>query len=227
MSNLLVVSRYKGDISPWIGDFWGKVLVYDKLEGKRLLPNVGREAHTYLHFIITHYDQLPDVTVFFQDDIFEHIEHNKDYKEIVELIRHDTHVDFRSFGFYQGFAEILTFEDYFKYVFFSKTGGPVTSDNWEAKYGNFRLRDCRIDYDESLRKLSLYPTHFYCTFGAIFAVSKQRILARPRNWYRRLMSLVDWHNSPMGAHFMERVWPYVLGEPLPIRLVKIVEGGLL
>ena len=28
------------------------------------LPNVGRESHTYLHYIIEHYDSLPDIVFF-------------------------------------------------------------------------------------------------------------------------------------------------------------------
>ena len=37
-----------------------------KLYGWEKLPNVGREAHTYLHHIINNYETLPEYTVFLQ-----------------------------------------------------------------------------------------------------------------------------------------------------------------
>jgi hypothetical protein len=72
----LVVSHYEADLdwlrSDEISDFFD-VVIYSK--GKQrsfdrpveILPNVGREPHTYLHYCVEWYDDLPDVTVFCQD----------------------------------------------------------------------------------------------------------------------------------------------------------------
>lgn len=66
-----MVAKYKEDVS-WTGSIVShKVTVYDK--GCGMLPNVGREAQTYLHHIVNNYDCLADVTVFLQGNPFGHI----------------------------------------------------------------------------------------------------------------------------------------------------------
>ncbi|KAG1674943.1 hypothetical protein FOA52_014737 [Chlamydomonas sp. UWO 241] len=37
------------------------------------LPNIGREAHTYLHHIVSRYADLADLTIFVQGDPYDHI----------------------------------------------------------------------------------------------------------------------------------------------------------
>jgi len=68
------------DLSPfsaldWLERFPGiPKIVYDKGrsgDGNRL-PNVGREAHTYLHHVIANYDRLAPITVFLQGDPHAH-----------------------------------------------------------------------------------------------------------------------------------------------------------
>ena len=74
----LVVAVYKEDIS-WINlisklNLFHKITIYNK--GERniadsiVLPNVGREAHTWVHHIVTNYHNLADLTVFLQGDPF-------------------------------------------------------------------------------------------------------------------------------------------------------------
>lgn len=70
----IVVAKYQEDVR-WVSVFAGlSVTVYDKGDplSPNSLPNVGREAHTYLHHIINNYDALPDVTVFLQGNPFDH-----------------------------------------------------------------------------------------------------------------------------------------------------------
>eukprot|EP01031_Cornospumella_fuschlensis_P041681 gene41681-50862_t len=90
----IIVAKYKEDIS-WIPSSWlSDVHLYNKdesnpvaitEEGKKWaacenLPNVGRESHSYLHHIISHYDDLADVLYFTQAHPFDHAPH------IVDLI---------------------------------------------------------------------------------------------------------------------------------------------
>ena len=66
----IVVSRYQENVD------WAKnAIIYNKgpqLSGTTSLPNVGREAHTYLYHIINKYDDLPDHTIFLQGNPFDH-----------------------------------------------------------------------------------------------------------------------------------------------------------
>lgn len=71
----LVIARYKEDIS-WSDDVPNKI-VYDKsgetVPGSLHVPNVGREAETYIRYIVEYYDSLPDHVVFVQGNPFDHM----------------------------------------------------------------------------------------------------------------------------------------------------------
>ncbi len=72
----LVVSRYKEDVS-WVDELNRenkdlKVTIYNKFEGENLLPNLGREAHTYIHHIIENYQNVDDHYMFLQGNPFDH-----------------------------------------------------------------------------------------------------------------------------------------------------------
>jgi hypothetical protein len=66
---MIVVAKYKEDIT-WVKDLKYPYIIYDK---NKDIPNVGREAETYLRFILENYDNLPDYTVFLQGKPFDHL----------------------------------------------------------------------------------------------------------------------------------------------------------
>lgn len=70
----LVVARYRENVD-WLSRFpetrqW--VYEKDNPQADLSLPNVGREAQTYLHHIVENYDRLAEVTVFLQGHPFDH-----------------------------------------------------------------------------------------------------------------------------------------------------------
>jgi hypothetical protein len=69
-----VIARYKEDIE-WTKKITNaKIYIYDKGSGQ--LPNVGREAHTYIYHIVKNYENISDVTIFLQGDPFLHLNNN-------------------------------------------------------------------------------------------------------------------------------------------------------
>ena len=74
---MLVIAKFKEDIS------WSDGLertIYDKSKD---IPNVGREAETYLRYIVDNYDNLPNVITFCQGNPFDHVPDFLDiYKEV-------------------------------------------------------------------------------------------------------------------------------------------------
>jgi hypothetical protein len=74
----LVVAKYKEDVA-WAGACGMPAVIYDKSDapvpGSVSLPNIGREAHTYLHHIISRYNSLAEMTVFVQGNPFDHCPH--------------------------------------------------------------------------------------------------------------------------------------------------------
>jgi hypothetical protein len=79
MTHELVIAHYAESLD-WVrGQEWASPQIYSKgqtvatpLPIVDLLPNVGREAHTYLHYLITRYDSLPDYVGFCQGNPFDH-----------------------------------------------------------------------------------------------------------------------------------------------------------
>ena len=76
MSYKIVVARYNENIE-WLNNEKLNCIFYNKgkqlnIDNEVILPNVGRESETYLHYIITNYDDLPDVVVFTQARISDH-----------------------------------------------------------------------------------------------------------------------------------------------------------
>lgn len=85
----VVIARYRENLD-WVSPIanW-QIRVYDKSSNSdpvsqqclppnadvTQLPNVGREAHTYLTHIVNHYDRLADVTVFLQGNPHDHVRH--------------------------------------------------------------------------------------------------------------------------------------------------------
>lgn len=74
----LVVSVYNEDIS-WIDsiDFADEIFIYNKgdrfIEDSIILPNVGREAHTFVYHIVKHYNNLPDYLITLQGCPYPHL----------------------------------------------------------------------------------------------------------------------------------------------------------
>jgi len=80
----IVISAYNSDLS-WIDNINEIIIyIYDKSDNHKyekyenvyyeILPNVGREPHTYFYHIVKYYDNLTDITYFSQDNPIEHID---------------------------------------------------------------------------------------------------------------------------------------------------------
>jgi len=71
MKTLVVISKHDEYID-WVKDIKHDYIIYDKssnpIEGSIPLPNIGREGGTLLHYIVTNYNDLPDITIFLQGD---------------------------------------------------------------------------------------------------------------------------------------------------------------
>jgi hypothetical protein len=167
------------------------------------LENVGFEAHTYLHHLISRYDRLAPLTVFCQGHPFDHA--------------HDLHQTLRRFA--AGTDRVVRFR---------WLGFIIDSDDPEGKrlfvpwYKNEDGRQLELDrFCRALFDAPAEPwTHFYV--GAQFALTGERARHRSRAFYERALDLAVHH--PDGGACFERVWdrvfdvigvaPELLGEDL-------------
>ena len=83
----VVVTRFNEDLS-WSQEIDPKRLfIYDKspepLADAIPVPNVGREGETVLRYIIEHYDELPEYTIFLQGNPWEHMASKTNMAEVI------------------------------------------------------------------------------------------------------------------------------------------------
>lgn len=213
----LVVARYRENLN-WLRRVPRaiRVRVYDKsgdppTDGREALPNIGREAHTYLHHLVRQYDQLADLTIFVQGRPFDHAPDL--HKRLRALAAGDERVsDFQWFGFLVDCDDRLgarLFQQWSK----NPERRPLPMQPfWRAVFGEAEA-----------------PETFTFFGGAQFAVTRDRIRCRPIAFYQQALRVAE--TFPDAAHAFERVWDRVFGvdgipaalrgQPLPIYLKPI------
>ncbi|KAH0556236.1 hypothetical protein GP486_005838 [Trichoglossum hirsutum] len=201
----IVVAHYNEDLR-WMAGVAEDCIVYSKGTDTGsvplphiVLPNIGREGHTYLHHITTRYDELADITIFAQGSIGDHINLN-----IVQMKNAASKMSTDS---------IMTFPPRDLELF----------DAWEGieweRYPCWRKWSSMVT-----KRMPLTPAEYFARFigggrvpvsigfqpGAIFAVPRQIIHSRPLGLYKELMQtmfLGDMaHFNPETGHYMERFW---------------------
>jgi hypothetical protein len=197
MTKELVVARYNEELN-WLkrvpNEF--RVVVYDKGEapapGATVLPNIGREAHTYLHHIVTRYDVLADATVFCQGKPFDHA---FDFHKSLRALATNEFGDFVPFG------HIVDTDD---------AQGRLLFTRW-SKNDDGRELDMRGFHRALFGNDG--PGEYTFRLGAQFAITRDLIRRRPRDFYERALRVsVDF---PDAAHCFERSWPLVFGVENP------------
>jgi len=192
----LVVARYKEDVS-FLASYPYPSTVYNKHEGENLLPNLGREGHTYLHHIIENYNTLDEMTVFVPASCYD----NPRKRTLFHYVMHNALVTGQS-----AFAgtKLKNLRD---------DNRDFQLDRWEAtETVNRGGPDSAILEPASVRPYgSWYDAWFPCqsgsfvTFFGIMAVRKEDILSRPRKWYKTLLKTLLTPN-PEAGHYVERSW---------------------
>ena len=194
----LVIARYAEDLS-WLRKRPVNltVTVYDKSpdasagEWAITLPNVGREAHTYLHHIVSRYDSLADWTIFCQGKPFDHA---YDFKKTMREFADSGIV--RPPGFTWLGHLIDTDDDRGERLF------KPWSKNEDGRGLDMRgFHQALFDTDG--------PERYTFVLGAQFAVHRDLIRQRPLAFYERALAVST--TFPDAAHCFERSWDRVFG----------------
>ena len=194
----LVVARYNENLD-WVNHFPKKYIynkgnidtIPDDLKQDVInLPNVGREAHTYLYHIIENYDNLDDVTIFSQG-------------------MYSDHCNMTPENFREKFSNIDGYSR--NYVDTTCWGHNRRHYNFNLQYWKGELKHNDLIYGPWFEKF-FGETFQHSPFAygcAIFSVSKNLILKRPKSFYEKLIKELEYDNSPIEGHFMERSWMQV------------------
>jgi hypothetical protein len=207
MINQLIIARYNEDLlwlNEWKDEF--DILVYNK--GKNdlqetykiiNLPNVGREAHTYLYHIVNNYETLAENNVFLQGNI-------KDlgpnvYQNLNDYINQIKEKGYSANGMSHAFG------DYYKNIDF--LSDPLYKDQVLSKH--FKLSDITFK-NYIIKYFKVLPLYIPCSMKGCFGVSKKNIQSRPKEFYLDLLNSIPKYHTVEEAHFLERLWAHIFIE---------------
>ncbi|GAB6035943.1 hypothetical protein JCM15519_05020 [Fundidesulfovibrio butyratiphilus] len=200
----VVVARYREDTA-WTKALGLPCLVYDKSgqPGPLALPNVGRETQTYLTHIVRRYETLAQYTVFVQADPFDHMGPGADVVSLRERIVQNARlgVKFTGFAWYKLKCDRL--------------GRPhALADPQKAGAWPGYARDIPVGEVYATLFRGPVPETFLTQAPAgLLFVARQRVLTRPKAFYRKALELVEADPDDAGntGHAFERLWPVIFG----------------
>jgi len=197
----MVVCRYREDVD-WLRPYAAQTILYDKggqeppavaplLREYHAVPNIGRDFHAYLTFILDHYDALPD-TVFFCQAMWS--DHHLLAEHVRDACLHGAPIPPWTVAYNPSF----------------------TLAEWKGT-----LQQTGMTLDEFwTRMLPEVPPPADGTltvwWGGFSVVPRDRIRRLPREVYARLRGTMD-HSAPEAAHFLERMWYSMFYAPLTAR----------
>ncbi len=201
----LVVARYREDVG-WLRNVPKslQIALYDKGEEPvpagafgtarhERLENVGREAHTYLHHILSRWDELDELTVFVQGRPFDHCS--------------DLHPILRALV---ASPEGVVPDSGFRWLgFLIDTDDPRGRRLYVPWSKNPERKELAVDEFWAALFATEVPEWFRFYGGGQFIVRRDLILQRGRAFWERAMAIaVDF---PDAAHCFERTWDHVFG----------------
>ena len=205
----IVISRYNEHLD-WINtEPFNEypIIVYNKGTNNNFLksdnikeiidvPNVGKIDHTILYHVISHYDNLADITIFLpgSTNMSNKIEKAKEIISEVKKRKTSVYICTKNFGL----KELYDF----------------SIDSWKTSYIDNKNDDVDNEMIPSqIRPFGKwYEKHFgdkpldCSSYGTIFAISKKDILKEPISYYKNIISELETHPNPEVGHYTERAW---------------------
>lgn len=204
VSKHLVVAKYKEDVS-WLKQVRIPYTVYDKSDKPMMysfrLPNVGREAHTYLYHIVENYDRLPEVVIFSQGDP---LSHTRNFVEKIHRLRGG-----KILGLTEKYLEGVAPDPTINFYRFSEQGYDFAygiidhQPGWIPTYPNPAHMSATEMVWETLFASPLpQGKSLIFTFGALLYVPREAILARSKAFYERCLELCS--SRPVTNQFARK-----------------------
>ena len=202
-NNFLVISNYNNEIS-WVSERSENYLIYDKgetnihpytVDQKKIIksPNIGYNLYDYFTFIIDHYDDLPDCTIFTKGNIFpRHIT-----KEYFDRISNN--------NFFTPIEDYRMHKTKWPVSFFSADGGFCEINNsWYLNHHPIKYFSNYNDFLKFCFKDPVIPRYIRFAPGGNYIVPKENILKLPKMFYDNLRTFISYCPLPGEAHIVER-----------------------
>ena len=208
----IVIAKYKEDIL-WISKLnLSNIIIYDKsddpIPGSIPRKNIGREAETFINYVIENYYNLPDYVIFLQGDPFGHIEDPSITKDNLQYLIDQT---------IQGGRLTKTIPFMARWYHYPKE--PLA-----ASYPPFKFPE----YFRLLFGVEPPENRFFAA-GCQYIVPRANIVHRPLKFYKKLYKMIIRNKiyDPTHAHeveepfnpkamhgwVFERLMGYIMGEP--------------
>jgi hypothetical protein len=203
-----IVAHYIGSWE-WIKEYTDNYIIYDKTNTLKETDkikhqkNVGYNIYTIMNFIVENHNDLPDVCVFIKSNVFKHckketfdklINNNiftpiEDYSHVPESYAHKKDSD-------SGYME----RNNSWYIRSHVQSYGIQTNKYLRSYNQFL---------DMMFENPRYPNWIRFSPGANYIVPKNNILYYTKDFYEKLMSLVDYCRIPVEAHVIERALFYV------------------
>ncbi|MES2224754.1 MAG: DUF3431 domain-containing protein [Patescibacteria group bacterium] len=201
--NFLVVSNYNNDLR-WVPEYTDNYLIYDRSEHAilpdtidqskvRRSPNVGYNSYDYFTFIIDHYDNLPDCTIFakgwsfprhVRKEYFDRVMNNECFTPMEDRKMHNPR---------------------FPISFFSPDGGYCEINNsWYLKHWKTKYFTNYNDFLRYMYKDPVIPLFTRFAPGGDYIVPKANILKLPKVVYENMRLFMSHCQEPGETHLIER-----------------------
>lgn len=191
-----VLARYKEENNSWENTLRNRgynVIVFNKFSGENLLKNIGREGHTFLHYICTNYGALPEEVLFSQYDPSNHC-----VGQDVDGFLNATLLDF------VGFRPL---EFCFKWRQHVASHGQVGKKKYLKEYDGDPID--WVGLTERLfgrcNKLDMIACGSSLT--GMFRVPRESILRYSKEFYLKSLQMLEEDEST--GYYFERIWRYL------------------
>lgn len=195
----LVIARYNENLD------WTKSIQYDlhiynkggKIPGQivKELSNIGREAHTYLHHILSNWNNLADITIFCQGDPFLH---SPDFLKLLTKVNRYKSVQPLSWRWLE--REELGWSDE-NIPEYAKDGIPPLS--FRQNHKNEWIDDCRISVEYQNESMITVDPYYYEDLGVT------RGLPIARRYRKQAMRMAcEWIGIPFESVTMPTPFCY-------------------
>lgn len=177
-----VINNYHNSDLEWVKEYKpDRVIVYDKKD-----KNVGSNIYDYLDYIVNNYNNLPKLTIFAKGNMLE---------------RHITKPELDKTIHKKKLTPLMTMNH--------KTYEPVChykdglycekNDYWYVNEHTHRKMEELVD------KLGVRGKEYLCfSPGACWIVPRENIYKQTRQFYKDLMSFIDYDSNPAESHLLER-----------------------
>lgn len=207
-----IFTRYNEDIS-WIlndDDIRENSIIYNKgsdtlnISNEIITENVGKDAGGHLKYIIDNYNNLPDICIFSQSRISDHVLYGEyATADSLRKLRDDAIM----------YGESPYRDDLSSNMPWMKDWNlqPIDGHTQWLKDPSLYKNNNIISFIDwfniyvDSKSTNIKRFHPCC----IFSVSKEKILSRSKEYYINLFNEINWHWNGIEIGFMERSWHHI------------------